>query len=103
MPTVWFEGNIFGEDCEADAPEGGALADLCDRTAAPVPFSCRSATCGTCRVEVLEGLELFEPAEPTETELLEIFSDPPTVRLACQAKLTREEGDIRLRIVDDEL
>ena len=70
MPTVHFEGNIFGEDSVAEVPDGGALVDVCDKTSAPVPFSCRSATCGTCRVEVLEGAELFHEPEPEETDLL---------------------------------
>ncbi len=103
MPTVHFEGNFFGEECVAEVPEGGALVDICDKSMAPVPFSCRSATCGTCRIEVLEGIELFEAPEPEETELLEILGDPFHFRLACQAKLRKADGIIRLRINDDEL
>jgi len=103
MPTVHFEGNIFGEDSVAEVPDGGALVDVCDKTSAPVPFSCRSATCGTCRVEILEGGELFEDPEPEETDLLEILGDPSHFRLACQAKLRKATGIVRLRINDDEL
>jgi 2Fe-2S ferredoxin len=103
MPTVYFEGNVFGEDSVAEVPEGGALVDVCDRTSAPVPFSCRSATCGTCRIEVLEGADLFEAPEPDEAELLEILGDPSQFRLACQAKLRQVSGIVRLRINDDEL
>jgi 2Fe-2S ferredoxin len=103
MPTVHFEGNIFGEDSVAEVPGGGALVDVCDKTAAPVPFSCRSATCGTCRVEVLQGADLFETPEPEEAELLEILGDPSHFRLACQAKLRSGNGIVRLRINDDEL
>jgi 2Fe-2S ferredoxin len=103
MPTVYFEGNLFGDDAVAEVPEGGALVDVCDRTSAPVPFSCRSATCGTCRIEVLEGAELFEAPGPEEAELLEILGDPSHFRLACQAKLRKTEGVVKLRINDDEL
>ena len=46
---------------EANAPEGGRLVDFCDELRAPIPFSCRSASCGTCRMEILEGTELLEP------------------------------------------
>jgi ferredoxin len=103
MPTVSFEGNLFGEDCIAEAPDGGPLVDLCDAATAPVPFSCRSATCGTCRVEILEGEALFEPREPAEDDLLAIFGDPTHFRLACQAKLKKGPGLVRLRIADEEL
>jgi ferredoxin len=103
MPTIFFEGNLFGEERTVEVPEGGPLVDVCDETLAPVPFSCRSATCGTCRIEVLQGVELFEPRGPEEEELLDILGDPASVRLACQAKLKKTDGLVRLRIADDEL
>jgi ferredoxin len=103
MPNVFFEGNLFGDDRSVDVPEGGPLVDVCDAARAPVPFSCRSATCGTCRVEIVEGAELLEPPEPAEEDLLAIFGDPGHFRLACQAKLKPEPGLVRLRIADDEL
>jgi adenylate cyclase len=103
MPTVFFEGNVFGEDLEVEVPEGGPLVDVCDDARAPVPFSCRGASCGTCRIEVVQGAELFEPREPQEEDLLAIFGDPGHFRLACQAKLKKTDGFVRLRIADDEL
>jgi 2Fe-2S ferredoxin len=103
MPTVQFEGNLFGPDVRIEVPEGGRLIDVCDRAQAPVPFSCRGATCGTCRVEVLEGAELLEPREGPEAELHTLLADPPNFRLACQAKLGRAAGLIRLRIAGDEI
>src|SRR5690606_34619412 len=54
MPTVRFLSDEG--DLEVDVPEGGPLVDVCDEHDAPVPFSCRSASCGTCRLDVLEGL-----------------------------------------------
>ena len=103
MPTVHFEANFFGDEVETEAPEGGALVDLCDSLAAPVPFSCRSATCGTCRVEVLAGLELFAAPREDEAALLRILGDGPHIRLACQAELLPGPGLVQLRIADDEL
>jgi len=103
MPTLVFEGNVFGDDCRVEVPEGGPLVDVCDRAMAPVPFSCRSATCGTCRVEILEGIDLLEPPDGDEAELLALLGDPPRFRLACQAKLKHADGLVRLRIADDEL
>jgi ferredoxin len=103
MPTVLFEGNIFGEECDVEAPLGGRLVDLCDAVRAPVPFSCRAATCGTCRIEILQGAEFFETPLDAEAELLLLLGDPPEIRLACQAELKRVDGFIRLRIADEEL
>jgi ferredoxin len=52
---------------------------------------------------VVEGAELLEPRQGAEAELLDLLGDPPSYRLACQAKLTRTEGLIRLRIAGDEI
>jgi len=103
MPTVLFEGNVFGEECRVDSGEGGPLVDLCDQASAPVPFSCRGATCGTCLIEILQGAELFEEPQLAEAELLRILGHPPELRLACQAELKKDDGLVRLRIADHEL
>jgi ferredoxin len=101
MPVVVFECP-GAPDVEADAPEGGALIDLCDERSACIPFSCRSASCGTCRVEVLEGGDRLDPPKDEELEVLDIFGDDPTRRrLACQAQLRAGPGRVRVRPCDD--
>lgn len=99
MPTVRFlsaEG-----DLEVDVPEGGPLVDICDEHEAPVPFSCRGASCGTCRLDVLEGLDAFEPPSPDEADVLRIFADPPTRRLACSARLRPGAGVVVVRPAEE--
>jgi ferredoxin len=86
---------------EVFAPDGSRLVDLCDERCAPVPFSCRSATCGTCRIDVVEGADLLEPPGYDELDVLDVFGDDPARRrLACQARLRAGPGRIRLRAVD---
>jgi 2Fe-2S ferredoxin len=97
VPTIEFLGNGFGAKKVVEAPEGGALVDICDEHFAPVPFSCRSASCGTCHTEVLEGIELFKPAEELEQELLDLLGGGSTSRLACQAEVLPGPGLIRLK------
>ncbi|HEX5099497.1 MAG TPA: 2Fe-2S iron-sulfur cluster-binding protein [Polyangiaceae bacterium] len=97
MPTIEFLGNGFGATKTVEAPDGGSLVDLCDEHFAPVPFSCRSASCGTCHTEVLVGIELFAPAEPEEQELLDLLGGGKTSRLACQATVRPGPGLIRLK------
>jgi ferredoxin len=86
--------------CTVSAEGGDGLVDLCDESPAQVPFSCRSASCGTCRVIVLEGAELLEPPGEDELELIEILGeDPKTNRLACQARLRGEaSGRVIIRV-----
>jgi ferredoxin len=101
MPEVIFVPNA-GDSLVALAPEGGSLGDLCDEVDAPVPFSCRSATCGTCRVVVLEGEEQLLPASDDELSLLALFGSPAAHRLACQAVMLPGTGRLVLRPVTDE-
>ena len=62
MPTVTFESSDGAIKKTVAAPDGGSLADLCDDHEAPIPFSCRSASCATCHIEVLEGAEALVAA-----------------------------------------
>ena len=89
---------------EVDAEPGEAIMDITDATpAADVPYSCRAATCGTCRVEVVEGGEALSVADEFELEVLDIFGDTPDkVRLCCQAKLVGGAADqVTLRVCED--
>ena len=100
MPQIRFEASAEGPAVDVEAPDGGRLVDICDDARAPVPFSCRSASCATCRVEVLEGRELLRPAKDDELDVLAIFGSEDC-RLACQAVVEPGEGLLRLRAVED--
>src|SRR3954465_13706069 len=99
MPRVVFESHDAARAVTVEAPAGGALADLADDSEAPIPFSCRSASCATCHVEVLEGESLLVPPEDEELDVLDAISAPPPKnRLCCQAKLQASaSGDVRVR------
>ena len=70
MATVRFEP----EGVEVGIVPGTRLVDVTDEhPEADVPYSCRSASCGTCRVKVVQGAEALNT--PDEVEL-----DQATVR-----------------------
>lgn len=103
MPRVVFVSSRGGPDLGVEVPAGGSLVDVCDAAGAPIPFSCRSASCGTCRVVVLEGAELLLDAEDEEMDVLDAFGGrPPRQRLACQAKLASRAGTVRVRPARDD-
>lgn len=92
-----------GRVVEIDAPGGAALVDLFDQHRAPVPFNCRSASCGMCRVRVLEGAGDLAPPAEDELDLLAVFDQaPPLVRLACQVRLREGAARVRVRAVEEE-
>jgi ferredoxin len=72
------------EDFPAD---GLRLLDLAERGLIGVESSCRSASCGTCLVRVIEGAQHLSPLRPRERDLLEALADAATHRLGCQARL----------------
>lgn len=96
MPTLVFERTGF----VVDYPDGVSVLEACDRDIkAGVPFSCRHANCGICRMEVMEGIELCEPRTEWEDELLTYLKERETVRLGCQLRVGPGEGLVRLRVL----
>lgn len=97
MASITFLEGPLGPAVRAEG--SGRLLDLCDEAGAPVGFSCRSARCCTCRVEVLAGPELLEPPGEEEREVLHLHASTPRQRLACQAVVRPTAGTLRLRWV----
>ena len=98
MATLVIVANRFGGEKRIEVPAGGDVVDICDEHFAPIPFSCRSASCGTCQVEVLEGEDLLEPQNDAERDLIPLLGGKG--RLACQARVRPNvEGVIKLRSV----
>jgi ferredoxin len=65
---------------------GESLLDAIDERELPVPFGCRAGTCGTCRIQVDEGMAALEP--PDEREQFQLGKLIGTnLRLACRAKV----------------
>ena len=70
-----------GED-EIELVDGERIKDACEELG--VPFACEEGICGTCVIEVEEGMENL--SEFTEEEQ-DFIGDEGTERLACQCKL----------------
>ncbi|MBK9264724.1 MAG: (2Fe-2S)-binding protein [Polyangiaceae bacterium] len=100
---VDFESSNARTDVTGKAAPFDRLIDVCDACRAPVEFSCRSGTCGTCRVEVIEGESHLQPPTPDELETLAAFDAPPSHRLACRSRLNAtSDGRLRLRWAGDD-
>lgn len=101
MPKIQFEASEFGPAVSTEVTGPTPLVDVCDEVGAPILFSCRSASCGTCRVEILAGSELLEEPKRAELEVLDIFAAPPNYRLACQAVVRQAPGVLKLKMAPD--
>lgn len=62
--------------------DGAPIQQACEE--AGVPFACTEGVCGTCVVEVVEGMNNLSP--PTQEEK-DFLGDQNRERLACQCKL----------------
>jgi ferredoxin len=86
--------HFLSEDLLVEAPVGTPLADIADASGADITFGCRSGSCGTCRVQVVEGLEHCSTPTSEERDFLQGFNDPAGQRLACQVTV---HGDVAIQ------
>ena len=111
MPTVSVvsydhEGNLIaGEVKEVEVEEGEILFDELERQGEHLPHGCLAGSCGSCRVQVLEGEKNLTPAGAIEQDTLthlkltycqkygEDFLKGKTIRLSCRAKV---HGDVKI-------
>jgi ferredoxin len=67
---------------EYEIGEGQPIAEACEE--AGVPFACTEGVCGTCVIEVKEGMENLTPFTQEEEDFL---GEMCNERLACQCKM----------------
>ncbi len=75
---------------EAILENGASIQECCED--AGVPFACTEGICGTCVIEVEEGMDnLSDYTQEEEDFLGEIGCE----RLACQCKI--KQGNVKIR------
>jgi len=75
---------------EAQIPNGNQIKDTCELLG--VPFGCKQGICGTCIIEVAEGMINLEVKNEREEEK-GLF---PNQRLACQCVI--KGGTLRIKV-----
>ncbi len=75
---------------EKEIASGEALHEVCEE--AGVPFACTEGVCGTCVIEVVEGMENLSAFSQEEKDFL---GDQDRERLACQCKI--QGGCVRIK------
>ncbi len=78
MAKIIFEDN----EEEVDLPDDSPIAEACEQ--AGVPFACTEGVCGTCVIEVTEGMENLSDFNQAEADFL---GECDKERLACQCKI----------------
>ena len=62
--------------------DGAPIMDSCEE--AGIPFACTEGCCGTCVIQVIEGMENLSKFNEIEEDF---FGDMDDERLACQCKI----------------
>lgn len=75
---------------EFDLPDGSPITEVCEQ--AGVPFACTEGVCGTCVIEVTEGMNNLSEFNQAESDFL---GDLDKERLACQCKL--KNGCVKIK------
>ena len=75
-------------DEELEVTDGNNIVDVIEE--AGVPIGCSNGVCGTCEVEVLEGMENLSEVNEAETDL----GMEGNKRLGCQCVIN--SGEVKL-------
>ena len=86
MAKIIFANNNETEELD----DGERIQDACEGQG--VPFACTEGVCGTCIVEVEEGMENLSAYTQEEEDFL---GEKGYERMACQCRLL--QGDLKIR------
>jgi len=87
---------ILPANVSAEVPPGELLLDAGEKAGVEMEAGCFNCACGTCAVEVVNGMENLEEPTPEELDVLDSWSkDPEKFRLTCCVKMKNGEVTIR--------
>jgi ferredoxin len=114
MPTVSVinvdkDGKALENDVtRVEVEENQLLFDALDDKGVKLPHGCMAGSCGTCRVEVIEGAENLSDPSVVEADTIthihqtyketydEDYLANMQVRLTCRAKI---KGDVTIKVL----
>lgn len=81
---------IFNENEETILEDGSPIKEICEESG--VPFACEEGVCGTCVIEVEEGMENLSSFTQEEEDFL---GEMGCERLACQCRI--KSGCVKIK------
>jgi ferredoxin len=84
-----------GDEQTASGPAGSTVLALSGRLRHPIASGCSDSSCGTCRVEVLEGADNLGAPDDRERSTLRASGHPDHYRLTCRAEQLR--GSVKVQ------
>ena len=80
---------------EVEIEDGSAIKEYCDKEF-NLPFGCEDGICGTCIIDVVDGMENLSEKSDNEKEF-DLWELKDNQRLACQCRI--KSGVVRIRYV----
>lgn len=102
MPTVLVKAKSPNEnDQKFEVEEGHILFDELERQGLSLPHGCLAGSCGSCRIEILEGAENLSKPGAVETDTIHHIEQNYSglnkiIRLSCRAKVL---GDVKITVL----
>ncbi|WP_353569936.1 2Fe-2S iron-sulfur cluster-binding protein [Candidatus Albibeggiatoa sp. nov. BB20] len=78
-------------DVSVNVPAGIRVIEVSEKVGSGIVYGCREGDCGTCIMEVLEGMENLNTPSVLEDKVLRENMAGKRFRLACQAQVI---GDV---------
>lgn len=95
MPITLCTVELIDDQNEIELPINSNLTAIEEMGVNSIPFSCRAGCCGSCVVEITQGIEHIRAPLPEEKDFLICLGYPDdNYRLACQCDIN---GPISLR------
>lgn len=87
---------VLPANVTAEVHAGALLIEAGEAAGVDMEAGCFNCSCGTCVVEVVQGMENLEDPSPDELDVLDQWNrDPEKFRLTCCVKV--RDGDIVIR------
>lgn len=87
---------VLPADVSAEVPAGTLLIEAGEAAGIDMEAGCFNCSCGTCVVEVVQGMENLEAPTSEELDVLDQWNrDPEKFRLTCCVKV--RDGDVVVR------
>ncbi|MDD4973685.1 MAG: 2Fe-2S iron-sulfur cluster-binding protein [Bacteriovorax sp.] len=109
MPTVLVQAKSPNENEQKfEVEQGQIIFDELERQGLVLPHGCLAGSCGSCRIEILEGAEKLSPLGAVEADTIDSIKKTycetdraelvinKNIRLSCRAKVL---GDIKISVL----
>ena len=92
MPKV----TVLPANLSAEVEPGELLLEAGEKAGVEMEAGCFNCSCGTCVIEVVNGMEHLEPPAPEELDVLDSWNrDSEKYRLTCCVRI--KDGEVVLR------